>query len=730
MLKSGLLAFLTALSMIPAFAFEAGRAREIVNIISSDEFEGRQPGHLGGEKIEYFLAEKLSSYGIHHGGDASYFQDVPLLVTEERKATLTLMDHPLGKIPFVLGVDYTLITHSGSGSVLAPVVFVGHGYVRPDKDRDDYADIDVAGKIVVILRGNPDSPYDFQEDFERRHTMQWAKEHGAAAILWYQGPRLVNGAAIPEASYDPKLPMMYVGDRVLNLLLDETGYTLKTYQDKIKNASLPLETGKRLFVSADVRKLRDQTAHNVLGLIHGTDPVLKNEIIVVGGHMDHIGVNANGVIYNGANDNGSGTAVVSELARSIAANPLKRSVLIGHFTGEELGLLGSEYFAEHPTVPIGNVVCMMNFDMSGHGGEHIVMGGGAALDKAWGDYVASLDSSTRKKVSFYREDGHGASDNLSFLKVGVPAIAFWSKGDHIYYHHYSDDPMWIKDSVLQAMGDRAENFLRFMGNRDGSLAYHADSLALMASFAEVLDFKGFTVDAQGTVPADLKMVSAAWVTPEPGVITAEIVRRASELQFVCRDREIAAGDIKTALEADHKLQKGIFLALSETALSTRRAAEVGMLLRQGIKVIQLSKSGDPHAKSAPLDVLDEARDGGAYALVPLDFNAPARVGRWKEQAIVLGSFQEFAESPASVRDGLLMSDAMLILEIMSIPTKEQLETIRAGRVRRVHLNFGTAPNASRLAEEKATFHALYAAGYSRNDILSLTGGNLRRFLDL
>ena len=729
MRKFGLLGLLV-LCQLPAFGFDASHARDIINTIASDRYQGRQPGHLGGDDAEYFLADKLSSYGVYQGGDNSYFQDVPLLVTDEKQATLTLMDHPLGKVPFLLGSDFTLVTHSGSGSVMAPVVIVGNGYVRPDKGRDDYAGVDVKGKIVVILRGYPESPWDFHEDFERRHTLQWAEDRGAAAVLWYQGSRIINGAAIPEANYAPKLPMGFIADRELSLLLDGTGYTLKTYQDKIKSAPFPLETGKRMFFKAGVSKSNNHLAHNVLGLIHGTDPALRNEYIVIGAHMDHIGMNANGVIYNGANDNASGTGVVSELARSLAEHPPKRSVLICHFTGEELGLLGSEYFAAHPTVPLQSVVCMLNFDMSGHGKPKLKMGGGAALGATWDDYVASLDSADHERVSFYREDGYGASDNLSFLQAGVPAIAFWSEGDHIYYHHYSDDPEWIKDEVLQEMGDRAESFLRYVADRPGKLTYGADSLKLMTTYAEVLDFKGLNIDAQGTAPNKLTAISAAWVAPEPSLITSEIMRRTSEFLYACESHDIAASGIKSAVEAYNDLKPGAFLAITETALSTRRPADMAMLLRQGVKVIQLSKGNDPKAKSAPLDVLDEARKAGAMALVPLDYNTPARVARWKEQAVVVTPLKEFAEAPVTVREGLLTSDAMLILEVTSIPTKEQLDVIYPWHARRVHLNAGTAPLESREAEQRATARAMYAAGMTRNDILLLTGGNLRRFLKL
>jgi hypothetical protein len=671
----------------------------------------------------------LSSDGVYWGGNESYFQEFPLLVTQEKKAELTLLDDPLGTIPFVEGADFTMITHSGSNMVTAPVLLVGNGYVRPDKDRDDYAGMDAKGKIVVILRGYPESPWDFGEDFPRGHTLRWAKDRGAVGVLFYQGSRIINGAAIPAESYDPTFPMMYVSDRVLNLLFDDTGYTLKTYQDKIKNGPLPLETHKRIRMHTVVHKLKTQTANNVLGLIHGTDPVLTNEIIVIGAHLDHLGVNSHGVVYNGANDNGSGTVVVSELARTFAQHPPKRSILIAHFGAEEEGLLGSDYFAQHPTIPIGNVVCMLNFDMSGHGGKRVVMGGGDALGAAWNEYVATLDSAAHQKTAFGREDGHGASDNLSFLKAGVPAVAFWSEGDHIYYHHYSDDPKWISTDVLNMMGSRGEDFLRFLGNYVGPLAYHADSLALLASFADVIDFKGTTLDAQGIVP-DVKIPSAAWVASDHLISTAEVMRRTCEFRFACQNRKVTAGSMKDAIDADRSQKRAIFLGISESALSTRRPAEVGMLLREGVKLIKLTHANGASERSAPEDVLSEARDGGALALVPLDYNTPVRVETWKKQAIVVGSLQDFAASPPAVREGLLKSDAMLIFEVTSVPTKEQLDTIYPARWRRVHLNAGTAPISSRLAEQKATYRAMYAEGMKRDEILALIGGNLRRYLEL
>ncbi|MBU1920204.1 M28 family peptidase, partial [bacterium] len=317
------------------YSFDVQNARDIINEIGSDAYAGRRPGHPGGIKTEDYLAAKLQEYGLKPAGRNGFMQEVPMLVTREESAALTLMNHELGKIPLVQGADFSVVTNSGSGSFMANVVIAGMGYNRPDKGRDDYGDLDCQNRIVVILRDFPDSPYSFQEDHSRGRTLAWAKEKGAAAVIWYDRSIPVQGAAILEQDYDPNLPMFYIGDQVLSLLLDGSGYSLKTYKSELKKQPIPIDTGYEMWVSVRTRKLSNVSARNVVGIVYGNDPVLKNEVVVVGAHMDHVGENAKGVIFNGADDNASGTGLLSELARNIASGPaLKRSVMFIHFTGE------------------------------------------------------------------------------------------------------------------------------------------------------------------------------------------------------------------------------------------------------------------------------------------------------------------------------------------------------------------------------------------------------------
>ncbi|HEY3295735.1 MAG TPA: M28 family peptidase [bacterium] len=712
-----------------AHAFDESRARAVLDTLTSRAFEGRRSGTPAQAEAEYFLALRLSQNQVYPGNGDSYFQDVPLLVTQEKSASLSLDHSYLGKVDFQLGADFTVITHSGSGSVSAPVVIVGYGYNRPDKNRNDYDSLDVSHKIVLIIRDTPDSPYDFSSDISRRKTMTWAKEHGAAAILFYQGENPVNGAAIPADIYDPHLPMMFVGDRMLRLLLDGTGYSAETYKDKLKSAALPLETGKRVTLSVQVRKLSSGYARNVLGFIYGSDPTLRHEVVVIGAHADHIGTNSRGVMYPGADDNGSGTAITSELARTFTEHPTKRSLLILHFTGEEDGLLGSDYWVRNPTIPLANLVGMVNLDMEGMGKGDVAMNGGETFgSNLWQEYTATLDSAKLSHIKIHREDGHGASDYASFMHAGVPTLAFWSRGPHPFYHHYDDEARMISDSALTAVGNRAEDFVRFLGNHPGRLASDGDSLRIMARLAQTVDFNGYRLDPTITVPT-LSCPTALWLSAS-GLNFPEAVRRISELRYYCDQHDIAAASLKDALQGDRALRKSLFVGMDAYDLSVRSVAEASTLIRQGLSVVTLAPASPSEAERLAGSPIDKARQSGVYALVPFDFTTHDRVAKWKKQAIVLSTLKDFAAAPAAMREGLLSGDALVVLDVGATPTKEQLDAIRPGRERNIHLSFAAFPAEFREVRAWHAMKAMYDAGLNRDEILLLTGGNLRRFFEL
>ncbi len=463
---------LTPVAVTPAGAFDKNRAYEHVNHIAGDEFEGRKSGLTGGVMIEEYVASQFESCGLQPAGvDGTYFQKFPFLVTEEKRAELELVDGPFAPVKFVLADDFTLITNSGSADITAEVVLVGHGLVSEEWGRDDYGDLDVTGKIVMIVRGSPDDGYDWSEYSSRDSTLKIALNRGAAGILWLRKSAVLAGAAIHTGVYDDEIPMAYIGERVAHHILRDTGYDLARYRKELKDGPVPLTTGRHLRFHAEVSLIPEGSARNVLGLIPGSDPVLSSEVIVVGGHMDHVGVDGNGRIYNGANDNGSGTGVVLELARSFASssNRPKRSILFMMFAAEEQGLLGSEYFAENPTMELADVAAMFNLDMVGHGDEGAGIGGGENFPGLWEAYLESLSDDSRDSLDIGRAWGGSSSDHAPFREKGVPVVSFWSKGTHRFYHLFEDDGNWISADALGSVGSRAESFVGFLANWDEPL---------------------------------------------------------------------------------------------------------------------------------------------------------------------------------------------------------------------------------------------------------------------
>ncbi|MCB9365956.1 MAG: M28 family peptidase [Calditrichaeota bacterium] len=711
-----------------AFAFDAQHAYDLAQELGSDRFEGRRSGHPGGTRAEEFIADYCREIGVSPAGKDGYFQEVPLLVTEEHGASLSIMGSELGKVTFLHGLDFTLNTHSGSGSFVRDIVIAGHGIVNAEKGRDDYGELDVRGKIVVIVRGEPKSPYSFEEENSRYHTLKNAQERGAAAVLWHAASMPLNGAAISAELYDPDLPLFYIGDRVLQVVLEGTGYSMATYKSAIDKAPLPLKTNKQAAVSARVTKRGKQAARNVIGMVYGTDAVLRNEIVVVGAHLDHCGTNANGVVYNGAGDNASGSALIAELANAIAHGPaLKRSVMFIWFAAEEDGLKGSYYFAENPTIPFGNIVAMLNFDMVGQGDGGATLVGLELLGKTGKEFADSLRQ-LDKPLKIRTANGNASSDYAPFIEGGAPGVAFFSSGEHPFYHHFSDDGQWLNPESFAAVGSAAESLVRDLGSQSASLASRSDTARVLARMATTIDVDGFFVDAHGTVKTS-DVIQLAWLSYDNRTGFQDLISGCASLHAYCNAHKIVSDGLKSAVDARRDMRSGVALAVPEIGLSTRTVPELVALTKLGLSVVHLTpEQGAPKSRLSD-EAFDVLQTAGVFALIPLDFNTASRVQRWGSHSIVTASLAQFAATPAEIREPLLTSDALLLLDVDSAPTAEQLETIRAGRERFVHLNFGESYDDLRESDQKVAIKTLLSQNFTRDEVLFLTGKNLRRFLE-
>ncbi|MCI0495392.1 M28 family peptidase, partial [candidate division KSB1 bacterium] len=347
--------------------FNGKQAAGYIEHLCKPEFEGRKTGLPGARKAADWIGSQFKAWGLLPGGDnGTFIQEYPMLVTHQKKtAQLKLNNGMFGPITYQDENDFHLYFNSGSGKVKAEVIFVGFGISEPQKGWDDYLGVDVTGKIALIYRGTPADGQDWSAENERDYKMQRATKHGAAGLIIFERDWAIRGGTIHEEGYNPHLPTLGISKKVARDIFQGTYRNLDHTIRDLAKLPQSFATGKTISIEALVEKIEPGIGENVISILQGNDPVLKDEFIVIGAHMDHNGISPDGHAYVGADDNASGTAVIMELARVVASrkNELKRSVVFIGFGGEEQGLRGSKYFSEHPTIPAEKICLMFNFDM-------------------------------------------------------------------------------------------------------------------------------------------------------------------------------------------------------------------------------------------------------------------------------------------------------------------------------------------------------------------------------
>ncbi len=525
-------------------SFDASAAWRADSVLASAPYEGRKSGTQGGRAAEEWIAARFAAAGLRPGArDGGYFQSFPVIGFEAGKSKLVLRDSPFGRISFVEGDDYALLLTPARGHASAEAVIVGFGIDAPEKGRDDYEGIDLAGKVAVILRGRPEDGRDWDREYRRTHTFTAAVLHGAAAVLYWQGREAAAGAALEESAYRADRPAAYVSERVVDLLLRETGWRLEDLQEKLKQGPFPLATGKRLEFEIDVRGRAREAGRNVLGMIRGSDPILGSEVVLIGAHHDHIGRDGGGRVYPGANDNASGTAVLMEMARAAVAagwTP-RRTVYFAAFGGEEQGLLGARALAADLPFDSTRLIAMINMDMAGHGDGGLGVAGGATVGPAYFAWRGGLDSAMARSFEEHQLRGEG-SDFVPFVERGVPAISAWSRGDHNRYHDIEDRLRFVKrealagvgrgvGSLLQALADHPEPLRDGLG-RERSLRAQAAQVAFdPVDAARMGDLARPSLDGEGRIAGRIVRVDAARET------ATEILGHLGRLRGLAEERE-------------------------------------------------------------------------------------------------------------------------------------------------------------------------------------------------
>jgi len=472
----------------------AAQLKDYLTFIAADELEGRNTPSRGLDVAAKFIATNLSRWGIKPAGDnGAYFQRFELGKNTVDSAQTTL---EINGQRFRFGNDFLASTNSGSGTASGPLVYASHGAIFPKKNINAFQGLDIKGKIVVwtneFPKGIGNADYFGKEGVDWEDPIKYCSRNGAAGVIsiprfqslinWEQTKRnaTINGSIFVEkfrAEGERKVPVISLSPRVVGILLQgEKESATKLFNSAAAGeppASFEFRPEKRVTFSVAVMTEQVYT-QNVVGILEGSDGDLKKEYVALGAHYDHVGtgspINGDG-IYNGADDDGSGTVSILAIAEAFAkgARP-KRSLLFVWHAGEERGLWGSKYFTQYPTVAIDKVIAQLNLDMVGRskqaddttpantglsGPHEIYVIGSKMMSTALGELSEFVNKSYLNLVFNYKHDDPNdpeklffRSDHFNYALKGIPVI-FYTDGEHEDYHKVTDHVEKIDFAKMQ-----------------------------------------------------------------------------------------------------------------------------------------------------------------------------------------------------------------------------------------------------------------------------------------
>jgi hypothetical protein len=455
--------------------------REEVTYLASKDLKGRGNGSPELRAAAQYIADAFRKSGVKPAGDdGSYFQNFQMFTARFGTPPEFRVERSVLK----LGADYAPHFLSPKSEVEAPMVFIGYGVSAPHIKLDELAGVNLRGKIAVVIDRNPYAD-DFDSTFNRIDPGDYASvltkarnvsRAGAVGLVVIQNPELSNydlsytvSAFRPDYPrkdapmgntadpLNPRIPVVIVSESAGRTLVP----SLRDLQRKIDATMQPqfLDLGKRATLKLDIQRAAFPT-QNVLGLIEGSDPRLRGEVIIVGAHYDHDGEH-NGEIWPGADDNASGTAGVIALARAFGGGSKApaRSILLCAFAGEEKGEVGSQHYADHPFIPLERTVAMLQMDMIGRNEEHGANRGlrleretsaqnansvnviGSTFSPDLRRTMQSANAQTALDLKFRYDDTPEnllrRSDQWAFLQKNIPAL-FIHTGEHPDYHRPGD----------------------------------------------------------------------------------------------------------------------------------------------------------------------------------------------------------------------------------------------------------------------------------------------------
>ena len=460
--------------------FDANELSDYIRYLASEELQGRAPGTEGDKAAAEFIKKKFEEAGLKLLGEEGFqYFEVTTGINFGDNNSLTV-----DQIALDIGEHYTPFNFSGSGEVMANVVFAGYGFtINSDSlNWDDYAGIDASDKWILVLRADPDldnmdSPFaQFSTD---RYKVMNALDHGAAGVLLVNSEEYDSDDNLEKLKKQrgvsaSKIPVIQVKRAIANSIIERNHKTLKELEEHYKTRSAPLSfsTNKIVIGKVDLVTEKARTM-NVVGLLEGQ----SDEIIILGAHYDHLGMGGESsrtpdtvAVHYGADDNASGTAMLIEMVQKISSSKPESSILFIAFGAEEMGLLGSRYFVDNPLVDMQKVKTMFNFDMVGRLNDErslLISGTGTALET---DSLLDIGLDSTLFAFAKSPGGTGPSDHATFYGEEIPVL-FFSTGVHDQYHTPADKADLINYDGMVDLGNSIYSLFRLYDDNDLKLTF-------------------------------------------------------------------------------------------------------------------------------------------------------------------------------------------------------------------------------------------------------------------
>ena len=465
-----------------------------LNNQTSDKMQGRKAGTEGANFAAEYIAEKFKDYQLVPLSGDSYYQDFNFIAGVKSGKTNNLAMRcgtpEQATMKFSVSKDYTPLAFSKSAQVTGEIVFAGYGITAPELKYDDYKDVNVENKIVLIIRHYPDennekNPFkkaQYQSFGDLHYKISNAQDHKVAGVI------IINDMPNHPESQDDlinlnemttygsaSVPAIQVKRKELFALAKECKVTIEEMESSIAKKMLPASQelkGMQVEVNVELDK-QQKVARNVIGMVKGK----SDEVIIVGAHYDHIGtgtensrdMSAKGKVHPGADDNASGVAAVLELAKQFGEHKdMERSIVVMAFSAEELGIQGSTYFVNSGAIDIKKIVAMINMDMIGRMKNNTLMIGGIETAN---EFKAMMEKIKPALTIRYSGEGYGPSDHAAFYNKNVPVLFFFT-GAHPDHHTPKDTVDKINLQGIEIVIDLVAQIVDHLELPDTKLTFH------------------------------------------------------------------------------------------------------------------------------------------------------------------------------------------------------------------------------------------------------------------